>query len=154
MTKVTALVFRKRQVKDDPFIIKTSLSLMKETFEQSVGIGLTKDMIRKQIQANDTVMIIERENKPIGFYMYTMFPSGEMYLSSLILVPHVQNQGVGTEVVHHLITEAKKLKIQRITAHVQISNEKALTFWKKNKFRVIGRPIHGSVEIQRTLLNS
>jgi ribosomal protein S18 acetylase RimI-like enzyme len=151
MAKVTSLSYRKRLENDDPFIIKTSLSLMKEMFKQSVGIGLREDIIRQQIRANETVMIIERNNKPIGFYMYTVFPSGEMYLSSLILVPHVQNQGIGTEVVHHIISEARKINVQKIIGHVQISNENALTFWKKNKFRVIGRPIHGSVEIQRSL---
>jgi ribosomal protein S18 acetylase RimI-like enzyme len=151
MEKKALLAYRNRRETDDPFIIRTTLETMKEIFEKATGYPLTQEMIRQQIQANDTVRMIVQKKQPVGFYMYTVFPRDEMYLSSLILVPSAQNRGMGTKVVRHIVTEGRKRGIRVITAHVQLANERALSFWKKNGFRVSSRALQGSVEIRRDL---
>lgn len=145
------LLFRQRQSKDDPFIIQTSLDTMKKVFKESTGITLTDEMILQQMLASDTVMMIEENKQPIGFYCYTIFPSGEMYISSLILVPSARNKGLGKQVVQHLVREGSAKGVKKLIAHVQTANKRGLAFWKKNKFQVIDTSYQGMVEIERII---
>ncbi|BCJ86573.1 GNAT family N-acetyltransferase [Effusibacillus dendaii] len=147
--QTAVLLFRPRRPSDDPFIIKESLEAMRQKFTASTGFHLTEQTIQQQIQANDTITIIEKNGRPIGFYMYTVYPNRTMYWSSLILVNSEQSKGIGRQVVQHIDREAAKLGVRLIEGHVQITNQKALAFWLQNGFQIDSPPINGNIAISK-----
>ncbi|MFC4766697.1 GNAT family N-acetyltransferase [Effusibacillus consociatus] len=151
MGKVRPLSYRSYQSTDDRFIIDAALLTMKKIFEESTGCSLTEDVIREQLNANETTRIIEQNGKPIGYYGYTVYPSRKMYWSALILIPTAQHRGLGNQVVRQVEKEALAKGVRVIEGHVQTANKRALSFWIKNGFQTVGSPFQGMIEIRKKL---
>ncbi|WP_018131632.1 GNAT family N-acetyltransferase [Effusibacillus pohliae] len=151
MHKIRTLRFRQREPKDDRFIIDLTLAVMGNVFEQSVGAPLTEDTIRQHLKSDETILIIERGGKPVGYTSYKIYKPGRMYWSSLILSPDHQSRGLGRQVVRHVEKVALANGVRRIEGHVQTDNRRAISFWLKNGFSITGMPVQGTLAIEKRL---
>lgn len=63
----------------------------------------------------------------------------DAYIELLMLAQPYRSLGLGSEIVHLIEAEiTKEHKVQRIKAHVQENNPKALAFWQRLGYRVTG----------------
>ncbi len=149
--KQMSLVYRERQKKDNSFIIQVALQTMKQVFEESTGSPLTEAMIQQQLEVNTTTMIIENRDHPIGYYSYTILSPRRMYLSALILSPEAQKKGIGSRVATQIERKAQAQGIHTIDAHVQFANSRAIVFWLKHGYRILGSQVKGMLAIKKML---
>ena len=145
------LSYRPRESKDNPFLIRVSMQTMSRVIKKSTGRPLTKTMILEQIDGNQTTVVIERSNRPIGYYSYSILPSGQMYLSALILVPAVQNKGIGRRVARRIEHVAREKEIDTILGHIHYANSQSLVFWLKNGYRILGPHMQGTLAVEKKL---
>ncbi len=143
--------YRPRRPKDNPFLIRISMQTMSRVIKKSTGRPLTKSMILEQIDGNQTTVVIESSKRPIGYYSYSILPSGQLYLSALILAPAVQNKGVGRRVAKRIEHVAREKDIDTILGHIHYANSQSLVFWLKNGYRILGPHMQGTLAVEKRL---
>jgi ribosomal protein S18 acetylase RimI-like enzyme len=63
------------------------------------------------------------------------------FFSLLMIAPCFRNQGIGTTIVELIENEIRKdARVTAILSAVQANNPKALRFWQKNGYRIVGGP--------------
>jgi [ribosomal protein S18]-alanine N-acetyltransferase len=63
----------------------------------------------------------------------------EAHITLLMIHPNYQGQGLGQFLLSGLLENAQKQKLERATLEVRVSNEVAISLYKKFGFRVAGR---------------
>lgn len=145
--------YRPASTKDRPFIVRVSLRTMKHVISYSTGHTLTKAVVMKQLADNQATVIIENGKRPIGFYSYSFLPTGQMYLSALVLVPSAQNRGLGKRVIKRVVAKARVNKSTAILGHVHYTNSRSVVFLLKNGFRIIGPHMPGTLAVEKKLMS-
>ena len=143
--------YRPRRPQDNPFLIRVSMQTMSKVIKKSTGRALTKTMILEQIDENQTTVVIESSKRPIGYYSYSILPSGQLYLSALILAPAVQNKGIGRRVAKRIEQEARAKDTHTIIGHIHYTNSKSLVFWLRNGYRILGPHMRGTLAVKKRL---
>lgn len=149
--KARPLVFRKRKETDDPFLISSTMQVMGQVYEDSLGTPLTERFVREQLNSSQQTVIVERAKKPIGFYNYSVYSTERVYFGALILLPDAQAKGIGKRVLQHFEKQVHTLGIRMIEGHVQTANSRAIVFWLKNGFRITGMPMRGILAVEKQL---
>jgi ribosomal protein S18 acetylase RimI-like enzyme len=63
------------------------------------------------------------------------------FLSLLMIAPSFRNKGIGTTIVELIENEIRKdAQVRVILSAVQVNNPKALRFWQKNGYLIVGEP--------------
>jgi len=63
------------------------------------------------------------------------------FISLLMIVPPFRNQGKGGKIVELVESEIRKnAQVTAILSGVQANNTKAIRFWRKNGYRIVGGP--------------
>lgn len=151
MRKARPLVFRKRKETDDPFLISSTMQVMGQVYEDSIGTPLTERFVRDQLNTSRETVIVERADKPIGFYNYSVYSPERAYFGALILLPDAQAKGIGKQVLQRFEKQMQNRGIRTIEGHVQTANSRAIVFWLKNGFRIIGMPMRGLLAVEKQL---
>lgn len=149
--KARPLVFRKRKETDDPFLISSTMQVMGQVYEDSIGTPLTERFVRDQLTTSQETVIVERADKPIGFYNYSVYSPERAYFGALILLPDAQAKGIGKQVLQRFEKQMQSRGIRTIEGHVQTANSRAIVFWLKNGFRIIGMPMRGLLAVEKQL---
>src|SRR6266404_6100496 len=104
--KATAqMAFRPARRQDFDYRAKLYFAGMKQIIRQlKLNMGAQINSFRQQWEPTQ-VRIITREGADIGWLQSTT-TDGELFLAQLFLDAAVENQGIGTEVMHRLISEA------------------------------------------------
>ena len=104
--KATAqMAFRPARRQDFDYCAKVYFAGMKQIIRQlKLNMGAQINSFRQQWEPTQ-VRIITREGADIGWLQSTT-TDGELFLAQLFLDTAFQNQGIGTEVMHRLISEA------------------------------------------------
>lgn len=144
------LKFIPYQSKYDPFIIRVTMNAMQQIFVDSTGIPLTEEMLMQQVRASDTTLIICHK-KLIGYYCCSKPYNQQIYFGSLILTAAARGKGYGPRILNHVENEALRKGAVILLGHVQTSNRRALSFWLKHGFEIVGPPQAGSIPIQKRL---
>ena len=101
------MAFRPARRQDFDYCAKLYFAEMNEIIRQlKLNIGAQINSFRQQWEPTQ-VRIITREGADIGWLQSTT-TDGELFLAQLFLDAAVQNQGIGTEVMHRLISEATR----------------------------------------------
>lgn len=145
------LIFRKRNETDEPFLIANTLQIMGQVYEESIGTPLTERFVRNQLNTSQETVIVERADKPIGFYNYSVYSPERAYFAALILLPNAQSKGIGKQVLQHFEKQMQSRGIRIIEGHVQTANSRAIVFWLKNGFRITGMPMRGLLAVEKQL---
>jgi len=142
------ITYRAKRKGDEKFLLRITMQQMGRVFQQSVGTALDQQQVREQLQ-RARIVIIERGGKCIGYYCDLDTAPGRVYWGSLIVTPGQEGQGVGDAAVRHWYAETKRRGMRIIDGHVQVQNHRALRFWQKHGFAIVGPPQNGSYPIQR-----
>ncbi len=143
--------YRPRHKKDQQFLVHVSMRTMNQIIIKSTGRPLTEARILKQINENQTTEIIESAKRPIGYYSYSILPSGQMYLSAVVLSPEMQHRGIGRRVAKHIEGVALSKGIDTILGHIHYANRQSLIFWLKNGYRILGPHMKGTLAVEKRL---
>ncbi|EAZ93075.1 ribosomal protein S18-alanine N-acetyltransferase [Crocosphaera chwakensis] len=63
----------------------------------------------------------------------------EAHITLLMIAPRYQSQGLGQLLLYGLLRDAVKRKLERATLEVRVSNQPALSLYRKFGFQVAGR---------------
>lgn len=96
-------------------------------------ITISKDNIIKYIndKYHKVVVKLDSNNSIVGFTIYfILYPE----IDILFIATYPNNNGYGREMIDYIFNDAKKNKISSIKLELDITNIKALNFYKKNGF--------------------
>ena len=80
----------------------------------------------------------KQENIVVGYVgMYVVLQEGD--ITNIAVAKEVQGQGIGTKLLKELLEVAKKHGTETINLEVRVSNESAISLYKKHGFEIIGR---------------
>lgn len=99
-------------------------------------ITISKDNIIKYIndKYHKVVVKLDSNNSIVGFAIYfILYPE----IDILFIATYPNNNGYGREIIDYIFNDAKKNKISSIKLELDITNTKALSFYKKNGFSEI-----------------
>lgn len=88
-------------------------------------------------ERNDSYFVMAKlEDRIIGYGGFWLIVD-EMHLVNLAVHPDFRRQGIGTQIMQHLLNLAKQLKVKRATLEVRASNVIAQRFYSKFGFIAI-----------------
>jgi GNAT superfamily N-acetyltransferase len=127
------------------------MQIMGQVYKDSIGTPLTERFVRDQLNTSQETVIVERVNKPIGYYNYSLYSPERAYFGALILLPDAQAKGIGKQVLKHFENQMQSRGIRTIEGHVQTANSRAIVFWLKNGFRIVDMPMRGLLAVEKEL---
>ena len=145
------ITYRPRNFRDNDFLVSVSMKTMEKIIKESAGHPLTEAMVLEQIDGNQITTMIENNKRPVGFYSYTILPTGQLYVSAVVLSPKAQHQGIGRLVAKHIEQEARDNKATAIIGHIHYANNQSLIFSLKNGFRIVGPHMPGTLAVEKKL---
>ncbi len=121
--------FRKMETKDIPAIAQIEHQLFSRPWSEQSFLEAMKQ---------DTLFIIALDGNEIVGYcgMYCSMEEGE--ITNVAAAPASQNQGIGRQMLEHLLKQASQKGISRIILEVRISNASAIHLYKKLGFQNCG----------------
>lgn len=98
----------------------------------------TQQMYLSEIrERNDSYFVMAKlEDRIIGYGGFWLIVD-EMHLVNLAVHPDFRRQGIGTQIMQHLLNLAKQLEVKRATLEVRASNVVAQGFYSKFGFIAI-----------------
>lgn len=119
-----------------------SLPWSQTSFEDSLKRADTVFLVCEQRKSDESQEKLQNNTNPtdkiiIGYIgMYVSFEEGE--ITNVAVLPSARKQGIGNRLIKELKKVALQQKIERIVLEVRISNQPAISLYKKNDFRSIG----------------
>ena len=91
------------------------------------------------IKVGYSCWVIDNEEEPeiLGYGLLSL-AANEAHILNLCIKPQRQGQGLGRNMMLHLIKEAKSLQALSIYLEVRVSNERAYHLYKSLGFTIIG----------------
>ena len=90
------------------------------------------------LKDNYYFLVAKQENIVVGYVgMYVVLQEGD--ITNIAVAKEVQGQGIGTKLLKELLEVAKKHGTETINLEVRVSNESAISLYKKHGFEIIGR---------------
>ena len=90
------------------------------------------------VKDNYYFLVAKQENIVVGYVgMYVVLQEGD--ITNIAVAKEVQGQGIGTKLLKELLEVAKKHGTETINLEVRVSNESAISLYKKHGFEIIGR---------------
>ena len=120
------IIYRRMRPEDVPFISK----LEEETFSMPWSADSFLEMISKD---DARYYVAEMDGKLLGGCGLLMI-AGEGNITNVVIAPEARNQGVGTEMLKHLMEEGNREGITAYTLEVRVSNAAAIHVYEKLGF--------------------
>ena len=147
------LVFRNRTPEDDTYILQLTEDQLGTVHQSAFGEPFPREQFLQYIQSGAPTVVFEKNSKRIGYYSYLAGPDGKMHISAMVIEPHFQSKGVGTEVMQRVEEEARQQGIHTLEVFVQTSNEKSLAFTRKLGFVEAFRLDPSTIGFQKRIAN-
>lgn len=97
----------------------------------------TKRIFADCIRVGYTCEITEVDSKIVGYAIMSM-GANEAHLLNICVAPEWQHQGIGRELLEHVLAVAAGNDIDTVFLEVRPSNRKAVSLYEKAGFNVIG----------------
>lgn len=130
----TPLTFRGRTPADDDYIMQLTEEQLGSVHQLAFGEPFPREQFLQYIQSGAPTVVVERNGKRLGYYSYLVGPDGKMHVSAMVIDPHHQSNGVGTQVMKQLEAQALKQGVHTLEVFVQANNERSLAFTRKLGF--------------------
>lgn len=104
------------------------------TLSRRIDIGSYAKKIFQYAQ----VYCLVSENQILGMCAIYLNNGIEGFITSFNISKQIQNKGYGKILLQHVIHEAKLQNYTTIALEVNKKNDKAITFYKKNSFVIVG----------------
>lgn len=105
-----------------------SAQVVKLAFYNELPVGAIKGRLFNTAHKLPTFEVAATSN------MNTKIVMNAIYLESLAVLKAYRHQGVGSELLQWLISEAKERFVHEIFLHVHVKNEDAIAWYKKKGF--------------------
>ena len=123
------IILRSAATPDGDFVFRVWKTSMKQYIEATWGWDEASQLQRQQAEfqefADPHYQVIEIACQPIGTLILNRQPD-QIYLSGLYLLPEYQHQGIGSRILHDLLSEAKAsklpLRLRVLNANLQARN--------------------------------
>ena len=120
---------------------KTYSKIFPEDFLNNLDVTKEKEKYLNNLK-NKNIIIYEKEEKPIAYCYYgksenTKFKDYEGEVFALYVENNCQEHGVGTKLLQYAIKDLAK-KSKKIFLWCAKENTRAISFYKKNGFKIIG----------------
>ena len=100
------------------------------------------DRFELLIKSASVFLVVEVNAEIIGFGFLKPFRETSTFRHTGVLtyfiLPHYTRSGLGTKLLKHLISEAKKRSINNLVAHISSKNTQSLRFHEKHGFKQVG----------------
>lgn len=99
----------------------------------------SKGMFVREIGGNNFFVLHDKNTDQIlGYFGYWQILD-EFHIVNLAVRPEYRQRGIGSEVLQHLLSEAKKRKCSKVMLEVRLTNLIAQKLYFKFGFEVVGR---------------
>ncbi|MDX1641631.1 MAG: GNAT family N-acetyltransferase [Balneolaceae bacterium] len=96
----------------------------------------SESQIRKYLETSHCYIAVDQSDRVVGVYVLYPLNSTTLELMNIAVHPEFQGQGIGTELLNHLISEAKILGAKRLELGTGTFGYQ-LAFYQRAGFRVI-----------------
>ena len=120
------LIYRRMKPEDVPAVSR----LEQETFSMPWSEKDFLDMVEKE---DARYYVAEREGQLLGCCGLLMI-AGEGNITNVMVAPWARNQGIGTEMLRHLLSEGSREGMTAYTLEVRVSNAAAIHVYEKLGF--------------------
>lgn len=111
--------------------------LSKEQIHYMLNLMYSEDALSQQLTDPEHVFIIVYEaDIPVAFASYSPHHALQWKLHKLYILPAWQGKGVGKFILHHIITDLKKRRVNSLILNVNRYN-KAIMFYENAGFKKI-----------------
>ena len=124
------VTYRRMAPEDVPFISR----LEEETFSMPWSADSFLEMISKE---DARYYVAEEDGRILGGCGVLMI-AGEGNITNVVIAPEARNQGIGTEMLRHLLAEGDREGLAAYTLEVRVSNAAAIHVYEKLGFESAG----------------
>ena len=114
-----------------------SSSISKEQIDYMLEMMYSKKSLADQIAEGSKFIIVQDNNKPVGFASYKQVESAIYKLDKIYILKTQQGKGTGKFVIEYILQQIKKTGATSLQLQVNRHNKNAKSFYKKNGFSVI-----------------
>lgn len=115
------------------------LELMKDTLYSDFDNFWSYNVLKNELQNNNTTYIIAKENSEIIGFAGIMICLDEATLNNIVVKKSCRGRGVGSELLEAIIELCADLKAKTLTLEVNVSNIPAINLYKKFGFKDLGK---------------
>jgi ribosomal-protein-alanine N-acetyltransferase len=111
-----------------------------EVEEESFTNPWTRDMYSWELQNRSVchILIVRTEDCPVAGFCAFWLVFDEIHINNLAMRPRFRGQGIGTALLHQVLSEARALGARRATLEVRASNVPARRLYERLEFYVAG----------------
>jgi ribosomal protein S18 acetylase RimI-like enzyme len=103
-----------------------------------------ENLLRAMTEEGQNFLIFSREGRDVGYVAYETLPEHDFYLQKIYLLPSMQGQGAGRQMLEILLDYLRVLdpEARRLGLNVNRQNLKAVYFYLRNGFEIMSRRDH------------
>jgi ribosomal protein S18 acetylase RimI-like enzyme len=131
------LLIRKAVEQDIPEITKLIRELAASINEES---PVTEEYVKGYLHNPMCyILVAETNNKIVGLISYSIKPnlyhaSNSCLIEELVVNKDFRNKGIAGQLIAKLLEELKSIECAEISVSTELTNERAITFYKKHGF--------------------
>ena len=111
--------------------------ISKEQIDYMLEMMYSKKSLADQIAEGSKFIIVQDNNKPVGFASYKQVESAIYKLDKIYILKTQQGKGTGKFVIEYILQQIKNEGASSLQLQVNRHNKNAKSFYKKNGFSVI-----------------
>lgn len=105
---------------------------------QAGDVQWSRAQFEKELSLSISRFVVFVEGDAVWGYGGYWSVAGEAQITNLVIAPDHRRQGWGSQLLQHLLTEARREGCQRATLEVRIGNSTARTLYRHAGFRKTG----------------
>lgn len=103
-----------------------------------------ENLLKAMTEDGQTFLIFSDGAKDIGYISYQTLAGNDFYLQKIYLLPSLQGRGDGRRMLEMLLAHLREVNpdAARLRLNVNRDNTRAIEFYRRNGFDIIGRRDH------------
>ena len=128
----------------DPLAGDADLDGVLDVEAESFTNPWTRDMYAWELQNRSVchIYLVRTPDCAVAGFCAFWFVFDEIHINNVAVRPQFRGCGIGTALLHHVLSEARRLGAKRATLEVRASNEGALRLYKRLGFHVAATRRH------------
>jgi ribosomal-protein-alanine N-acetyltransferase len=104
----------------------------------------TRDMYAWELQNRSVchIYVVRTTDCPVAAFCAFWLVFDEVHINNVAVLPQFRGHGIGTTLMQHVLTEARRLGAKRATLEVRASNHSALRLYERLGFYVAATRKH------------
>ncbi|MCL6592360.1 MAG: type I methionyl aminopeptidase [Alicyclobacillus sp.] len=145
------LMFRQATRQDQPYLLHLAHQTMDDVLTRAWGRRVRAEEVLNP--PSGTVWVLSAtDGQPVGMVAYSAPLFDPLYIHTLLIDPHCQGQGRGTQVLAALAQVARWRGAEALELSVQVVNERALRWYQRLGFEPCGPVRFGTQRLRKQTL--